>query len=68
MNDMYIKDGSGESASSIVDLLKLVKDKAIPVKTGVEYGNELVEINATLMENLVFIGPLYPNLLELRRI
>lgn len=55
LNDVYIGDdpAGDSSANRIMDLLKLIKEKSIPVKTGIEFGNELVEINATLLENLV---------------
>lgn len=53
LNDVYINDDPSQfSENKIVDLLKLMKDRSMPVKTGIEFGNDLVEISATLMENL----------------
>lgn len=54
LNGIYVNDGPFQSSEKrIVDLLKLIKERSMPVSTGVEFGNELVEITATLMENLV---------------
>lgn len=53
-NDLFISEENSTN-KSLIDILKLINDMKLPIQTGIQHNNDLIELNVKLLENLVSI-------------
>lgn len=51
-NDLFISEENSTN-KSLIDILKLINEMKLPIQTGIQHSNDLIELNVKLLENLV---------------
>ena len=51
-NDLFISEENSTN-KSLIDILKLINEMKLPIQTGIQHNNDLIELNVKLLENLV---------------